>query len=368
MKYKKFLLLLLFVPLLITGCEWLPDLYDPSQDIDDSIRLPDGTDINVINPSNFQGNINFATGNQTLLSKEQVYANCLTSTVYITGYTESAMIIGSGVVFSEDSTNAYIFTNAHVVEELTSIDITYSNYKKSSASLVGYNVLEDIAVLSVEKNDNYTVATLQTSDNLNPGMEVLAIGTPAYIDYSFSATSGIISKVDSPIASVLDDSYELLMLQIDASLNNGNSGGPLFDLYGNLIGINTMKLLYDYSYNEMDDMNFAIPMERATFIANSFFNNKPYTRGKIGITTVALHDLSLEEKQSYGITLDYGILILETNNSLFKINDIIVEVDGIEFITHAQFSKELYKHYKNETIEFTVYRNGQYLTINASLK
>ena len=370
MKFKK-LLMLLFIPIFLTGCEWNFELYDPSDQggfEQETPVIPGDGKINVINPSNYNGTITYAPTTQTLLSKEEVYEQCVTSTVYITGMVEEGMVLGSGVVFSEDSNYAYIFTNAHVVTGATSIEVTYSNLKKSGATIVGYNVLEDVAVLSVSKNNNYSIATLQVTDNLKVVMEVLAIGTPASTEYNFTATAGIISKLDSPITSVYDNNYSLLMIQTDASLNNGNSGGPLFDLYGNLIGINTMKLLYDYSYNEMDDMNFAIPMERATFMANSFFNNKPYTRGKIGITTVALHDLSLEEKQSYGITLDYGILILETNNSLFKINDIIVEVDGIEFITHAQFSKELYKHYKNETIEFTVYRNGQYLTINASLK
>ena len=173
MKLKK-LLVVLFIPLLITGCDWVPDLYKPTGE-DTSYE---GT-VNVINPSNFQGEINYATGSETLLSKEEVYENCVTSSVYITGYVKDGVIIGSGVVFAEDSTYAYIFTNAHVVKDLTSIDITYSNYKKSTASIVGYNVLEDVAVLSVTKNDNYTVARLQTSDNLKAGMEVVAIGTPA---------------------------------------------------------------------------------------------------------------------------------------------------------------------------------------------
>lgn len=369
MKLKK-LLMLLFIPIFLTGCEWNFELYDPSNQEGyqpQTPSLPSDAQINVINPSNYLGTINYASSNQTLLDKETVYEQCVTSTVYITGLIEEGMVLGSGVVFSEDANYAYIFTNAHVVEDATSIEVTYSNFKKSSATIVGYNILEDVAVLSVSKNSNYTIATIQTSDNLKVGMEVIAIGTPASTEYNFTATAGIISKLDSPISSVYDSNYSLLMIQTDASLNNGNSGGPLFDLYGNLIGLNSMKLLYDDSYNAIDDINFSIPMDRAIFMADSFFENKPYTRGKLGITIIDIIDFTLSEKASYNITLNYGIYVVESTNSLFKTNDIVTEINDIEFKNKVQFQKELFNHYKNEEIEFTVYRNGQYITFNATL-
>ncbi|MBR3891322.1 MAG: serine protease [Bacilli bacterium] len=369
MKFKK-LLILLFVPFFLTGCEWNFELYDPSDQSgfeQQPPSIPGNGQINVINPSNYNGTINYAPPSQVLLSKEEVYEQSVTSTVYITGMIEEGMVLGSGVVFSEDSNYAYIFTNAHVVTGATSIEVTYSNLKKSAATIVGYNVLEDVAVLSVSKSNNYTIATLQTSDNLKVGMEVIAIGTPSSTEYNFTATSGIISKLDSPITSVYDENYSLLMIQTDASLNNGNSGGPLFDLYGNLIGINSMKLLLDDAYNKIDDINFSIPMDRAIFMANSFFENKPYTRGKLGITIIDVVDLTLADKASYNVTLDYGIYVLESTNTLFKLNDVVTKINGIEFNSKIQFQKELFKHYKNEPIEFTVYRNGQYTTFNATL-
>ena len=369
MKLKN-LLLLLIVPFLITGCEFDLELYDPSKN--GSLQFPsssiNGVDTNVINPSNYKGSIKYAENNQTKLSKEEVYQKVVTSTVYITGPIENAMILGSGVVFSEDDTYAYIFTNAHVVDELDTIDVTYSNYKKSSATIVGYNILEDVAVIKVNKNNNYTVATLQTSDNLIPGMDLLAIGTPASLDFSFSVTSGVLSKIDSPISSTFDESYGLLLLQVDVPLNNGNSGGPLFDLYGNLIGINSIKLLLDDNLNEIDDMNFSIPMERAVFMANSFFNNKPYIRGKIGISIIDLVDFTISEKASLNISLDYGLLVSESSNSAFKENDIITKINNVEFKTRTGFQKELYNYYNNEEITFTVYRNNEYITVTSTLK
>ena len=367
MKFKKFLILLV-IPFLLTGCNFNFELYNPDSWQNSNPDSESSGTINVIMPSNFQGTFNYAPQSQTLLTKEEVYAKGVQSTVYITGIVGDGMVLGSGVVASEDSSYAYIFTNAHVVENMTSIEVTYSNYKKSKASLVGYNTLEDVAVIKVEKNTNYKIATLQTSDKLSVAMEVLAIGTPAEIKYNFTATSGIISRIDSAFSMQGNNAYESLYIQTDTSLNNGNSGGPLFDMYGNLIGLNSIKLLYTPTLDPVDDINFSIPMERAVFMANSFFNNKPYTRGKLGISILDISEITLTSKEYYNITLDYGLYISESSNSLFLPGDIITKINGIEFKTKIQFQKELYNQYKNTPIEFTVYRNGQYKTFNATLQ
>ena len=369
MKIQKFLLMIL-LPILCAGCDLNLELYNPDNFPIDFLPQPpqsDGKAINVINPSNYEGSISYAPASQELLTKEEVYKSCLESSVYIIGNRGDSQILGSGVFFSEDSQYGYLFTNAHVVEGLTNIEVIYSNYKRSSATLIGYNLLEDVAVLSVLKNDNYKVATIKTSDRLSVASEVLAIGTPAEIGYSFSANGGIISKIDSPISSVYDSNYGLLLIQTDTPLNNGNSGGPLFDMYGNLIGINSLKLLYDNSLNQIDDINFSIPMERAIFMANSFFNNTPYSRGKLGITIVDIIDLSLSEREEYNIDLDYGIFVVESLNSKFLTGDVITKINGISFTTKIAFQKELYSHYINEPLSFEVYRNNEYITINSTL-
>jgi S1-C subfamily serine protease len=128
-----------------------------------------------------------------------------------------------------------------------------------------------------------------------------------------------------------------------------------------------MKLLYDNSGNSVDDMNFSIPADRAIFLAESFFQNKPYTRGKLGITIIDVIDLSLSNRVDYGVTLDYGLFVVDSGNDSFMENDIITKINGIEFTQKTQFQKELYNHYKNEPIEFTVYRNGTYIKINSTL-
>lgn len=375
MKYKK-LLILPILALLFSGCSCNIQLYTP-----DTLESSDTTQttpekINIINESNYNGTITYAPSNQDKLTLEDVYKNGVTSTVYIVSTVVDTTYLGSGVVFSEDPQDdgyAYIFTNAHVVENANNVEIIYSNNKRDKANIVGYHVLEDIAILSVKKNDNYTIATLKTSDKLNVASEVLTIGTPISTDYSFSSTSGIISKIDSPLASTLNENYDLLLLQIDATLNSGNSGGPLFDTYGNLIGLNTMKIIYDDSYNSVDNFNFAIPIERAVFIANKIFNNTPYNRGLLGITITDIVDMSLAQRDINNVDLEYGLYVHEVVDSsasyqILLPGDIIIKINNIEFKTKTQFQKELYNYSKEETIALTVYRENTYINVNIVLK
>lgn len=378
MKFKKIFILALF-PFLLTGCNI--SLYTPNNENQLEFQTPntnlEDKNINVINESNYNGSITYADNNQTLLTSQEVYNKGVTSTVYIIASTnENYKYLGSGVFFSEDANEdgyAYLFTNAHVVAETTNIEIIYSNYKRDKATLVGYHLLEDVAVLKVRKNDNYTIATLKTSDKLETASEILTIGAPISVEYSFTSTKGIISKINSPISSTYDESYYLLLLQIDAALNQGNSGGPLFDMYGNLIGINTMKVMYDQNLTTVDDINFSIPIERAVFIANTIFENKPYTRGLIGVTITDIIDLSIGERSMYDIDLDYGLYVLEVSNDgaskgVIQSGDVITKINEVEFITKYQFQKELFNHGKGDSITLQVYRNNQYHTVNITLK
>lgn len=379
MKYKK-LLLLPLLSLLLCGCSCSINLYDPYNNGETTNNTSSSTyseaEINVINTSNFDGTFKYADTEQSKLSSEEVYNIGITSTVYVITYTDEGSYLGSGVFFSEDTGDdgyAYLFTNAHVVDNAINIEIIYSNYKRDSAKLIGYHLLEDVAVLAVEKNTNYTIATLKTSDMLEVASEVLTIGTPISTDYNFSSTKGIISRINSPLTSTFDDSYNLLLLQIDAALNSGNSGGPLFDMYGNLIGLNTMKILYDDNYNEVYDFNFSIPIERAIFIAKRIFSNSPYNRGLLGITISDIVDLSLSERTLYGINLDYGLYVFEVasngaSKDLLMSKDVITKINGKTITNKISFQKELYNYSKNEQVTLTLYRNGTYMDVSITLK
>lgn len=379
MKLKKLFIVMIFV-LSLTGCElkyYTPNNeYENVENKQEQESTIDQSKVSVINNWNYSGVINYAPSVQLEQSPQEIYKQGVTSTVYIIASNKEVVYLGSGVVFSEDSTNdgyAYIFTNAHVIQDTTNIEVVYSNYKRDNAEVVGYHLLEDIAVIAVRKNNNYTVATINTSNNLTTASNVLAIGTPMSTDFSFTATQGIISKIDSPLSSTLDPNYTLLLLQIDASLNQGNSGGPLFDCYGNLIGLNTMKVVHDENLNTVDDLNFAIPMERAVFIANKFFDNQKYERGLLGVTIMDIVDISLAQRDMDNINLEHGLFVIEVSptgasNNLIHPNDIITKINNVEFINKNEFQKELFNHSKGEKVTLTIYRNKQYHTFTITLK
>lgn len=382
MKFKK-LLILPILTFLLTGCDLDISLYNPDKNQQENNNINgdsnpefNNSPINVINSSNYSGNITYAPQSQQELSSEEIYNLRVSSSVYVVSTINDSIYLGSGVFFSEDIQDngyAYIFTNAHVVTGASRVEVVYSNYKRDEAKVIGYHTLEDIAVLAVRKNENYTIPTIKTSNELEVASSVLTIGSPISTNYSFSSTSGIISKINSPLPSAIDDSYELLLLQIDATLNSGNSGGPLFDKYGNLIGLNTMKVVYDDSYNSIDDFNFAIPIDRAIFMANRFFSNAPYTRGLLGITISDIVDMSLPERTVKNITRDYGLYVHEVistgaSNNLIFAGDIITKINDIEFLIKTQFQKELYNHSQNDTITLTVLRNNELNTITITLK
>ena len=378
MKFKKLLILPIFM-MLFTGCNFDVSLYTPENNKQQNIQntpIDSTSPTSVINPSNYKGTINYATHDQEELSSEEIYNLRVSSSVSIIASNNVASYLGSGVFFSEDIDDdgyAYIFTNAHLIKDTNKVEIIYSNLKRDSAIVVGYHTLEDVAVLAVRKNNNYTIPTIKTSDKLEVGSRVLTIGSPVSSEYSFLATSGIISKIDSPITSTFDSNYGLLMLQIDASLNTGNSGGPLFDKYGNLIGLNTMKLVYDNTQTAIDDFNFSIPVERAIFLANRFFNNNHYNRGLLGITIIDIIDMSLSERTSKHINRDYGLYVYEVSqtgasNNLLLTGDIITKINGIEFSNKIPFQKELFNYSKNESVTISIIRNNEPIDITITLK
>ena len=372
MKYKKLLILVMFVSLLC-GCEikyYTPDNEESNKQTTNNNSANNNN--NYINDWDFKGTINYANGTSAKLSSEKVYEKGVKSTVYVISTTLNTVYLGSGVFFSEDDRYAYLFTNAHVISDSIEVEVIYSNYKRSQAYIVGYNSLEDVAVLAVEKNTNYSIATLRNREDLSVAEGVLTIGTPISTDYNFTATAGILSKINSPLTSTIDETYNLLLLQIDATLNSGNSGGPLFDMYGNLIGLNTMKILRDNNNSEVDDLNFAIPIDRAVFIANKIFEGIPYTRGLLGISIYDIVDLSISDRNSYNISLEHGLYVESVSTTgasknILQDGDIITKIEGVSFTNKITFQKELYDKAKGENVTLTIYRNNTYQEVTITL-
>ncbi|MBQ3530156.1 MAG: trypsin-like peptidase domain-containing protein [Oscillospiraceae bacterium] len=327
-------------------------------------RPVEGTQENVSNI--FEGNrenaiIDISKIDTTkLMTPAEVYAANVNSTVGITtsittnfwGYQTTSAASGSGFIFTDDG---YILTNFHVVEDSNSITVTLYNGKTHDAKLVGYDESNDVAVLKIEAED-LTPVVLGDSDNLNVGDSVVAIGNPLG-ELTFSLTSGAISAKDRAIT--MSGGNTMRLMQTDCAINSGNSGGALFNLYGEVIGITNAKYSSGSSSEaSIDNIGFAIPINKARSIAQSIIEkgyvSKPYIG--VSVTTVSA------ETQSYG--LPQGAAVKEVvkdspaEKAGLQVNDIITHVNGKDISDHTELVTLVGNATVGDTLELTVYRKG----------
>ena len=222
--------------------------------------------------------------NGKLMSAAEVYAANVNSTVGITtsvittnffGMRTSGAAAGSGFIISEDG---YIVTNYHVVENGTSIKVTTFDNQSYDATLVGYDESNDVAVLKIAAK-GLTPVTMGSSEDLNVGDEVVAIGNPLG-ELTFSLTKGNVSAKDRTVT--LSGNVTMKLIQTDAAINSGNSGGALFNMYGEVVGITNAKYSSSSSTGEasIDNIGFAIPLDSVktiiTDIIEKGYAAKPY--------------------------------------------------------------------------------------------
>lgn len=237
-----------------------------------------------------------ASGNLTVAG---VYAKCVESCVGITVYSQKADVYnyfynygqnsnsnskpsqsgsGSGILMSEMNGKTYVLTNAHVISGGDSFTVTLNNSKEYKAVLVGIDSQTDIGVLSINET-GLQIAQFGDSGKLVVGEQVVAIGCPGGIEFMNSQTSGYISALDRPISSTIG--YDNNCIQIDAAINPGNSGGALFNMQGQVIGVNSSKI----AATEYEGMGFAIPSATAVATANSLIKvGYVEGRAKLGVT------------------------------------------------------------------------------------
>ena len=303
------------------------------------------------------------------MSPAEVYAANVNSTVGITtsittnfwGYQTTSAASGSGFIFSDDG---YILTNYHVVEDSSSITVALYNGETHDAKLVGYDESNDVAVLKIEA-EGLTPVILGDSDNLNVGDSVVAIGNPLG-ELTFSLTSGSISAKDRAIT--MSGGNTMRLMQTDCAINSGNSGGALFNLYGEVIGITNAKYSSSSSSEaSIDNIGFAIPINKARSIAQSIIEkgyvSKPYIG--ISVTTVST------ETQSYG--LPQGAAVKEVSEDSpaeaagLKVNDIITHLNGKEITDQTELVTLIGNSAVGDTLELTVYRKGETIKISVTV-
>ena len=296
-----------------------------------------------------------------VMTPAEVYATNVNSTVGIAtsittnfwGFQTTSAATGSGFIISEDG---YILTNHHVIEDSNSITVSFYDGTSKEAKLIGYDASNDIAVLKVDAK-GLTPVILGDSDNLNVGDTVLAIGNPLG-ELTFTLTVGAVSALNRSVTTSTGVTMDLM--QTDCAINSGNSGGALFNLYGEVIGITNAKYSSNGSSGEasIDNIGFAIPLNNIRSIVTSLIENGYISKPYIGVSVM---DVS-EETQSYG--LPKGAAVKEvvadspSEKAGLKINDIITRVDGKEIGGSSDLVSIVGDSKVGQVLKLTVYRQG----------
>ena len=303
------------------------------------------------------------------MTAAEVYAANVNSTVGITtqvttnywGYTTQSAASGSGFIYSADG---YIITNYHVIESASSIKVTLYDGKSYDAQLVGYDESNDIAVLKIDAKD-LTPVTIGDSDNLNVGDSVIAIGNPLG-ELTFSLTSGAVSALDREVT--MSNNVTMELIQTDCAINSGNSGGALFNLYGEVIGITNAK--YSGSSGSgasIDNIGFAIPINSVRSIVDSIIEKGYVAKPYIG---VMVSDVS-DEAISYGTPAGAAVASVTEGGPAEKAglqaNDIITAVDGKAISGKSDLSSIIADHAAGDKLTLSVYRQGQTLTVTVTV-
>lgn len=297
-------------------------------------------------------------------SVDKVYG----STVVIVAYKNGKLVsTGTGFVYKKDNKNAYIMTNNHVIDDADSVKVEFNDKsEKIEAKILGGEVYSDIAVLTIDAKEAVDAVEIGKSEDIKLGDTVFTVGSPMGITYKGTITKGIVSGKDRMVEVNLTGNttdYYMKVIQIDAAVNPGNSGGPLCDVSGNVIGIISLKIVKD----EVEGMGFAIPIEDALKYANAIEEGGEIARPYIGISMLDLSEeyYLWQNRITIPDGVDEGIAILEVvsgspaDKAGLKKGDIIVKLGDADVGSLAEFRYELYRHDIGEKVSFTYYRNGK---------
>lgn len=324
-----------------------------------------GTLYFVNNDSNNNGvlenrNVNITSNDSISESINKVYDSVVVVNNYqngrLTGY-------GSGFVYKKEGNYGYVLTNNHVVEGASEIKLTLSNGEEVDAEVLGTDSYMDIAVLRMDGDAVLQVAQIGDSTEAKLGDTIFTVGTPVSTEYAGTVTKGIISGENREI-TVTDNgtSYMMEAIQIDASINPGNSGGPLVNINGEVIGINSVKLVE----SSIEGMGFAIPIEVAMSQIDKLENGEAIARPVIGVSLYDLDSLPLVGNSDLRVddSIKSGVVVnsVESGSDAeaagLQRNDIITKVDGTTVKGSAHLKYLLYKHNIGDSVKLTIVRNG----------
>ena len=296
------------------------------------------------------------------LSLQELYAACAPSIVGISAYQDGEIGYswGTGIILSEDG---LILTNTHVVNDSDSATVTLSNDESYDALLVGADAISDIAVLKIEA-EGLQRAVFGQSAALRVGDPVAAIGNPLGEEFRSTLTDGIISAIERGVAY---NGRTMTLLQTNTALNEGNSGGALFDRYGHVIGITNMQMMS--SYSSIEGIGFAIPSATVqSVVAALVREGEVRGRPAIGITVGAIPaDAASHYELPEGLYISAVSEGSDAERQGVLPGDILTEVNGIPVTTTDQVNDIKNELQVGDTMTFTLWRNGEVLEITVTL-
>ena len=271
------------------------------------------------------------------------------------GYKTTAAASGSGFIITS---NGYIVTNYHVIENASEIKVTTYDNESYEAELVGYDESNDIAVLKIDET-GLTPVVLGDSEQMNVGDSVVAIGNPLG-ELTFSLTTGSVSALNRKITI---NNTAMNLIQTDCAINSGNSGGALFNSYGEVIGITNAKYSGGSSSASIDNIGFAIPIDSVRGIITSIIENGYIEKPYIGI---AVYPVS-GNRGTVGLAIDSVEDDSPADIAGLKADDIITAVNGVKVTDSSSLSEAISQGKEGDVVTLTVYRDEEVLEIKVTL-
>ena len=280
------------------------------------------------------------------------------------GPTGDQTVSGSGVFISEQG---YVLTNNHVVEGTKEVKLVLSDGTEQKAEIVGTDLYADIAVLKTEGKVP-AVAALGNSDKLDPGESVIAIGSPLG-NFKNTVTVGVVSatgrSIDTGNGYAIED-----LIQTDAAINHGNSGGPLVNLAGEVVGINTLVVRNTNSGDQAEGLGFAIPVNTAQAIAQQIIQKGYFARPYMGIR---FQPINPNIAARYDLSADWGVYVMEVvdgspaSDAGLQQGDIITRVGDVTLDETHSYVNALFSFNPGDTIDLTVMRDGKEVPLQITL-
>lgn len=280
---------------------------------------------------------------------------------------------GSGFIYKKDDRYGYIMTNHHVVSGASKIVITLSDDTQIEGTVLGSDQYLDLASVRIDVKYVKQVATIGNSDSAKLGDTIFTVGTPVGYEYRGTVTRGTLSGKNRMVSVSVsnNDDWIMKVLQIDAAINPGNSGGPLLNVNGEVIGINSLKLVQQ----EIEGMGFAIPIEDAMNYIEVLEKGEKINRPMLGVSMLNVTDAFQLYQSGIRIADDIatGVVVVEVSDkgaaekAGLQKGDVIVQLGDAKVTNSAYLKYELYKYNPGDTVEITYIRDNRTKTVKVTL-